>query len=294
MRALTRRLAPLLIFLPILAAAQPLAQFSGRLAWDSLEINALVSLDLASAGLKIPAGRTQAEAALASEYPRLARAAILNIPADSSSTVADLIERGDWTLSDAENFILGAAAVPPALSPDLRSIRSAYTLRLDALSGALICHRRPVEIMRTLSPVAAPAYTGIVILADGSLPAYGRKSLVQAVPCLFPKIWDADMNLIYERNMLDTGMTTAVRYAGSASVFAESPSGVSADAAAIVGERPLRIFARALFGINPTDPVIDGGDALQIISREENRRLLREGRVLIILNDDALRVPLQP
>ena len=57
------------------------------------------------------------------------------------------------------------------------------------------------------------------------------------------------------------------------------------------GPNPLRSIAREVFGIRPTDPVIDREDALLIISSEENRRLLREGKVVLILHQDVLTPP---
>jgi hypothetical protein len=57
-----------------------------------------------------------------------------------------------------------------------------------------------------------------------------------------------------------------------------------------VGSNPLRIIARGVFGIDPTDPVIDRDDALLILSTENNRRLLREGRVVLVLNEGKLKL----
>jgi hypothetical protein len=79
-----------------------------------------------------------------------------------------------------------------------------------------------------------------------------------------------------------------VRYAASDSIFQSNPSGLSGELRGIVGDRPLRIIARGVFGINPTDPVIDRSDALVILSSEANRRLLGEGRVVFITPKDAL------
>jgi hypothetical protein len=55
-----------------------------------------------------------------------------------------------------------------------------------------------------------------------------------------------------------------------------------------VGENPLRIMARGIFGAVPTDPVIDREDALIILSSEQNRQLLREGRIVIVLGKNEL------
>ncbi|MDR2434488.1 MAG: polymerase [Treponema sp.] len=283
-------------FFFLLVAAPAFAEngvsMSGIVEWDRMKISASLSLELAPAGIRLPAARTRGEALIGDEYLRLIRPGILGLLADSSSTVADLIGRGEWSLAEAENLALTAGSVPPAMTPDLRYLSASYTLGIDRLSAALFRHTRPAETLRTLSPVAAPAYTGIIIIASEDLPIHGRRASAKTVPCLFPKIWDTDMNLIFERGMLEPAAAIMAHYASARDIFADSPSGLSAEAASLVGERPLRIFARGVFGINPTDPIIDREDALLIISREENRRLLREGRVLIVLDDSVLKHPL--
>jgi hypothetical protein len=154
-----------------------------------------------------------------------------------------------------------------------------------------------MEARRPLIQTPAAAYTGIIIIAEGELPIHGRNSGARLVPCLFPKIWDTDMNLIYERNMLETGenqRTAMVRYVPEEAIFRAAPSGMDGDLESLVGSNPLRIFARGVFGVRPTDPIIDRADALLILSTEENRRLLREGRVALVVSDDVLRSALEP
>ncbi|MDR1100490.1 MAG: polymerase [Treponema sp.] len=287
--------ACILVFFLILSATlrgQTRIDITGAVEWDKMEINAIVSLDLASANIRLPTGRTQAESLISAEYLRLIRPGLLSIPVDSSSTIAGLIDRGEFSFLQAENLALGARMVPHALSTDLRSLSAAYSVSLAELCAGLIRHSRPAEIPRTLSAIPAAAYTGIIIIADEELPVHGKRSTALPLPCLFPKIWDTDMNLIYDRNMLElqnTQSAVMARYASADAIFRPGPSGLSMEIAALVGQRPLRILARRVFGERPTDPVIDRADALLIISSGENRRLLREGRVLIILNDSALK-----
>jgi hypothetical protein len=285
----------LLLFSSAVLRGQTRINITGTVEWDAMEINAAVSLDLASANIKLPTGRTQAEALIGDEYLKLIRPGILNLPVDSSATIADLIDRGEFSFLRAENLALGARMVPHALSPDLSTLSAAYTVSLAGVSADLIRHSRPAEIPRTLIPVPAPAYTGIIIIASGELPVHGKNSAALPVPCLFPKVWDTGMNLIYERNMLEprnAQRAGIVRYATAESVFRPTPSGLSAEITALVGQSPLRILARGVFGERPTDPVIDRADALLIISSEENRRLLREGRVVIVLDGSVLKTGL--
>ena len=262
---------------------------NGAVEWDTMRIKAVISLDLASAGIKIPSGRIQGESLLLSNYLSLILPSILELQVDSSSTISDLINRGEFNLSEVEAIALKAQSIPPALSPELKNMSVSYNMNISGISSAFIRHRRPSPIMRTLNPVSAARYTGIVIIASDELPIHGMKSKAMPVPCLFPKIWDSEMNLIYERNMLEAESASMVSYAPLNSIFQKNPSGLSAELIAAVGERPLRIFANGVFGSTPTDLVIDRNDAMLIISSEENRRLLTEGRVVILLNDSVLR-----
>ncbi|MDR2102295.1 MAG: polymerase [Treponema sp.] len=286
------------IALCLLAAAaygQIRLDIAGSVEWDRMEINAVVDLNMASANLRLPAGRTRGEDILAAEYPRLLRPGLLSLPVDSSETLGDLLARGEFSLPRLEALLGSARKVPPALSPDLGVLSASYTVSLSQVSAALIRHRRPLEADRVLNPAAAAPYTGIVIIADEALPVHGRNTEALPLPCLFPKIWDTGMNLIYERNMMDSALAaerTIIRYVSAEGILRPTPSGLSPELQDLVGTRPLRILAREVFGIRPTDPVIDREDALLILSSEDNRRLLREGRVAIVLNRGVLKNPL--
>jgi hypothetical protein len=277
------------IFIAVGVSAEPKIGISGSVEWDTMRISAAVSLDLASAGIKIPAGRTQGEALLSTGYLRLIRPGILELQVDSSSTVGDLVQRGEFSLMEAESLALRAKSVPPALSQDMRNISASYTLPISSVSSALLNQSRPSPIMRVLNPVSTAQYTGIVIIADEALPIHGMRSSAMPVPCLFPKIWDSEMNLVYERNMLEKRDITMVHYSIKENIFRNSPSGLSPELQAVAGDRPLRIFARGVYGIKPTDLIIDRSDALLIISSPENRRLLSEGKVVIILDASVLK-----
>jgi hypothetical protein len=274
---------------PPAGAQSPGLDISCVLEWDKMEISARLSLDLKSAGLALPTGRTQAEELMGAEYLALMRPLILSIPVDSSSFVGDHAAGGAFSLSDAEEFALSARSVPPAMSPDMGGMRASYTIGLGGLSARFIKNPRPAAPPRLIAPRPAPAYTGVLIIAAGELPLHGTNRKARALPCLFPKIWDSAMNLIYDKSMLESPETLMVHYGSEESIFGDSPSGLSPELRALVGDRPLRILARELFGIRPTDLVIDGEDARILISGEENRELLRRGRVLIVLDKDLLK-----
>ncbi|MDR1863003.1 MAG: polymerase [Treponema sp.] len=270
---------------------------SGSLEWERGEINAALSLNLKSAGIALPAGRFRGEEILAREYSPILRSCVLSLQVDSASRIEDYIRRGELDLSALDRVFTEAQKTAPSLSADLAFITGRYTLSLRAISSLLARFRRTMDIPRPLIPSPAADYTGVIIIADGELPIHGKNSSALVRPCLFPKIRDTDTQEIYSRNMLEPpgpGGFSMVRYAVAENIFRPTPSGLEGELAELAGPNPLRIFARGVFGACPTDPIIDKEDALKIISGENNRRLLREGRVVFILNGDVLKRPLAP
>ncbi|MDR3147489.1 MAG: polymerase [Treponema sp.] len=285
-----RLLVCLFCLLSVSAGAQsPALNISGVLEWDTMEISAQVSLELKPLGLTLPTGRTQAEELIAAEYLALMRPLILSIPVDSSSVVGDHIAEGAFSLREAETYALSARAGSPAMSADMTRMRASYTISLRGLSAGFIRQSRPFDPPRALAARPVTAYTGILIIAVGELPLHGTNRRARTLPCLFPKIWDSAMTLIYDKTMLESRETVMVHYASEGSIFQETPSGLSQELRALVGDRPLRILAREVYGIRPTDLVIDTEDALSITSGAENRELLRQGKVVIVLDEDLLK-----
>ena len=277
----------LFCFFPICLFAQEIT-IKGALDWEQMEFSAVISLDLIKAGIKLPAGRSQAEALLEDELPELIRPFINEIQADSSSTIADLINRGELS---PNAFLKNVRSLPPTLTSDLSSIFERYTVNLVGLGAELIRHSRPQRISAPLIPTPVRDYTGIIIIADESLPVHGKSTSSVMLPCLFPKIWDSDMTLIFERNMIDPAVGQnrgLVRYISREKIYRAIPSAVDSSLAKLVGDNPLMIMARGIFGAVPTDPIIDREDALLILSSENNRRLLTEGRVAIVLDKKEL------
>jgi hypothetical protein len=263
----------------------------GVVEWDRGELSVVVSVNIKEAGIKLPAGRSRAEGLLEDSYPALVRKILLGLQADSSSTLEDLVNRGELSPGAADALAFRALRVPPALSPDLSVISARYSLGLHTVRAALKKHTRLGEPPFPLVPHRAPDYTGIIIIADESLPVHGRNAGALVVPCLFPKIWNSDMELVYDKSMSDSG-EGVVWYASRESVLAGNPSGLDEKLLSLAGTNPLRIMARGVFGSVPTDPVIDREDALAILSSETNRRLLREGRVVLVLDKNTLKTKL--
>ncbi|MDR0383367.1 MAG: polymerase [Spirochaetaceae bacterium] len=267
----------------------------GRLDWENMRIDMELRVPVARAETSPPSGRLRAEEALFSSYLDAARPFIHSVRLDSSGELGSLVASGGLPASLADTLALQAERKSPAYSSDFGYISSSFTIDLKNTSAELMklgqATRGQIrQPPRLIDPLPVAAYTGIIVIADGKLPVHGKKTFAELSPCLFPKIWDTEMNLIYDKNMAaEWGTDFAMaRYSALDSVFQNNPSGLSDEIRKVVGVKPLRVIAREVFGINPTDPVIDRADALTILSSEANRRLLNEGRVVFIVPEDVL------
>ena len=258
--------------------------------WAQGELSGQTGFNLAQAGLRLPTGRYQGEEALREAFPQLLQPYLLSLRVDSTTTIRDLVDLGEISLQDLNNICREAVIAAPHLSTDLSRMTNSFKITTEKISTMLIRHRNINEPLRPLLPVHTPDYTGIIIIATDELPIHGRLTRTFMEPCLFPKIWDTDMNLVYDQSMFDIRGENKlmIRYAGRQSIFRSTPSGMDSELLAFAGPNPLRIIARGVFGASPTDPVIDHSDAMLILSSENNRRLLSEGRIVLVLNEDQV------
>jgi hypothetical protein len=285
-------------------SAQDASSIQGELDWERMTLSVTITLDMEKEGIVLPGGRAEAEEILLSEYIRLARPVILNMPVDSSRTVGDLLSSGQISTGVVDDIAMAATRVPPALSSDLRTFSASRTIDLKQITPWLTVGRGKTarippgydsEAGRTSTQIAESGgrnmpYTGILIIAWDSLPEHGKSSAAYAVPCLFPKIWDSGMNLIYPGYMESAdGRRTVPSWTDADSIFVPGNSfGISAELAQIIGERPLRIFAKGVYGERPCDIIIDKEDAFSLLSNSALLGFLKEGKTAIALDRSVL------
>jgi len=220
------------------ASASPYATRS-RVDWKGRVLSLEVELDLGAAGLRLPGARLAAERMVERDVAGLARA-------ESAS-----------------------------FSKDLRFFLATYTLRLDAVASLFLSGASPSPIRAPLEARPTRAYSGIVIYAKGSLPVHGESVEGVAAPCLFPRVYDSEMNLVLDRSLV---LPEALAEGGALG-YAES---IGVEAGERVGSDPMRVMAVELFGDARTDFVIPREDALRILATPGNRELLRQGRVVVV------------
>ncbi|MGP1415297.1 MAG: OmpA family protein [Treponema sp.] len=252
--------------------------------WANGRVDSRITSDVEKMGLSLPSAKTTSYQLIKRYMPSLLKNAYLSILMDSSHRLGDYLALGEIDLSDLNAIIDSGKEKPSIFSQDLRSVILFHSVATNDIAKFFVKHevaRLPAG--RAISTVGK-AYTGILIDARGKLPIHGEYVDDELVPCIFPKVWDTNMDLLYEKNMVcpeNLMKRNIVVYSDTLDESSYSD---------IIGVEPLRIIARGIFGQNRTDPIISVQDSAKLLSREENLQLLAEGKVVILCNKEVLKV----
>ncbi len=276
-----------LVWLLILTAYTTASQDRGLAVdattnWEKQQIHSLLTLDTRIAGIILPSGRSAALQILEMESPALLKDAFFSLQIDSLNQLGNYIEDGTVLLSDLNDLVEQSRSTPPWFSRDLDHVTMTRTVPLNTIASLFIRHVRAQPVPVPLQETETRAFTGILIDARGSLPVHGEYTTEQLRPALFPKIRDTTMDMVYERNMVDPDTARSRGVVYYTSTLDENSYRDR------IGNDPLRITARGVFGRYRTDPVISREDYLRIASIPENRELLSRGRVVIICDPETL------
>ena len=165
--------------------------------------------------------------------------------------------------------------------------------RLDA-SGQILTMRWSLNLWKDLAQLLPPIeqpdplkhllgwnpsrpFSGIVIYAMSPLPWRGTGTSLRWEPSLSPRFMNEEGQTLFTRNQMDPSFLEKWGIAA----FQESRFNERRFQDR-VGLDPLRIVARGVWGKRPNDLILADSDWDRILSLPANRRLLREGRLLIL------------
>jgi hypothetical protein len=277
------RFAVAVLWLFLAAAVSPvfaeeLQTVQPRLAWTAgeLTLNAVRALDPGAAS--IVRAKSDAQAALESRISPQLLAALADVPLDSSHTVGGMAAEDPGFFESLH--ALASAARPDAvfLSADLARLTVRWIFPLFGARGVTgyLLPEREAAMRRPLGYAASRAFTGLVIHAQGPLPAVGTGTTAALRPALFPRIWDENMDLVLEKGNVRAAAITTWGMVGYLDRLDEEAIRGRA------GTDPLRVAARAVFGKLPVDVVIPVEAARQLLTVDQNVEALRQGRICII------------
>ena len=252
--------------------------------WETAQVDSKITIDLNKSGLYLPTDRNAAIRLIQQNRSALLKNAYLSILVDSSHRIGNYLAEEKISFTDINTVINNGKSTAPILSQKLQTAIIYHQNPLQELANLFVKHNAPYTPSFFPFGTASKVYTGILIDARGQLPVHGEYSSEQLNPCLFPKIWNKNMNLIYEKNIVDPDQAkkhSIVLYTGTLD---------ESEYRDRIGTEPLRIIARGVFGDNRTDPIISNEDAERILAKKENIELLRQGKIVIVCDKDTLQV----
>jgi hypothetical protein len=271
----------ILLGLNLFAAEDGPLLWTSSVDWNKAEVVLTIESPVATGGMNLPAGEFSSERKIDQALPGIFLKAVSTILVDSLSRVADYYEKNSYYASELLRIAELGTKGFPRYSRTLNRVSISYTYPLHPLLGALfISHKKAADIPRDIRWSPSARFTGIVITAQKPLPVHGEAYTASVVPCIFPEIFNEDMEPVLLHDMGDPAFLSRWGSAAYSRSFDEESW------EARIGRTPLRIVAAGLFGKSPTDLIIRNEDARRILSRPENRRLLAEGRILIITPAD--------
>ena len=255
---------------------------TSKVDWTEKKFTSKISLDVKKAGIELPAGRNSAESLIKIKTPSLLKNPILSLFVDSASYIGDVVLDETITLEQITEIIETADQTLAVFSGDGKSAGTTNTIDMNKIGKLLVRHRYPYTPEEPIDIVSSREYTGIIIDARGTVPVHGEFVTSEVFPAFFPTVWDENMNIVYEKNIADSQIVQSeglVKYNWQDDFELYENK---------IGGNPLYIKAYRVYGRNRTDPIIRRKDALKILTVEANRKLLRDGKVVILLDKKNL------
>lgn len=287
-RCATLFLATLFFGVPVGAQSVPAStndlRAFGALDWALGTLQMSVEAPLNPLSRNAPAAPHYQEQAIQRRLPALVESVLSNMLFDSSRTIGDVLESRPELIGDLHEVGENVEASYSRVAADLSRIEVTYSLDLyPEVIRTIHDPADPRPLPRALGWQATDEFTGVVILASDFLPVRGEEATSRLRPALLPEIMDTTLNPVLTAEHIDPEVFT------ERGVVSYTTSLDPADWEEVVGSSPLRILARETFGIYHTDIIVSRRDAERLLSTEANRRILSEGRVLVVIDSSMIR-----
>ena len=250
--------------------------------WITRDFVTNIALDAKKADIQMPSGKKVASTYIKSKLLPLIQPPLLSLFENSENDLSEAVINENLTLDQVYHFIMGGHKTPDVFSKDLNYLNTTNTMNVNDIGKLLIRHNYAYTPQLPVDSVPSRAFSGIIIDARGAYPVHGEYVKSEVYACFFPQIWDDQMNIIYEKNIVSPAVVSETGLTGY------HYSDNIADYEDRVGSDPLYIKASQVYGRNRTDPVIKRRDALKILTVPENIKLLQEGKVVILLDKKNL------
>ncbi len=269
----------------LLTAAQGLyAQYNietdTEVSWITGDILISASAEIPAATANLTTARFRLTETIDRDLTSIVTGAFDEIYLDSRQTLSEGFTSNQKRLTDFDALNLTKSRVSSSMSLKLDSVTNLYKYNIyNDLIPLLLTHEKPAPIPTILNWEPTAAFSGIIIYAADPLPWYGEPGSGHLQQAVFPKIYSRRMSPVASAEMAEPEYLEKwgfVLYTDSLDErrFEER-----------IGLYPYRTTAEAIFGNNHTDILITEEAAQKILFNKANHRLIREGRIVVVIGN---------
>ena len=199
---------------------------------------------------------------------------------DSLNTLEDGFSSNSGMMAEFDSLNLKKTMISSSMGLRLDKVTNIYKYNIfEELIPILITHTKPEPVPEVISYEPTAGFSGIIIYAASPLPFYGENKSGNLNPAIFPKIFDENMNIVASAEMTDPEYLKEWGFILYIDSFDEKQYEER------IGLYPFRTTAEGIFGNNRTDILITEEAAKKILYNKSNRRLINEGRIIVIIGE---------
>ncbi len=215
---------------------------------------------------------------LALEHLKREASSLLNmLPIDSQSTFYDLFRANRDIFLFYKDLPWKSLVVKRNSQTNQYFALFSLTLYPNIIAP-LISHQVPQALPIVPNRSLEEPVTGIIIYVPKELPARGSLALTTFQPALFTRVLDPQLNPIISREFISPEIlkrTGAIPY-----VHPKSTERL----VSFVGQTPLFVTGKELWGVLASDIIISQVDAQKILGQEKYRNFIREGKFVVMVD----------
>lgn len=246
--------------------------------WESGEIHVITKLEMPDRQTNLTATRLEMTEYMNQKLTDISLESFKSIYVDSITTLGEAITNNVNKLSKFDSMNLEKNRASSNMDRKLNTIINLYKYDIYSdIIPLLISHQKPKPIPLEINYTSTARFSGIVIYAGDELPCYGENIQARLNPAIFPKVYTENMELIIAESMMYPEFLSKWGMVQYTDDFSEK------EFEHRIGLYPFRTTAQAIFGNNKTDLLLTEEAAAKILFLEENRELIKQGRILIIL-----------
>lgn len=229
-----------------------------------------------------PVNRIDTERFIAQNFYQIVQKNISSIYLNSTQTLGDYFEKNPRTILALQDIYQDTWRNYSQISSDLKTLNVHYSLPIyPNLIKIFITHAKIFDSLFFINKaIEQETFTGIVIYIKKDLDlASSIEGKGNFNPSIFPKIYDAHLNLFFEKEMVKPEF---IKKWGVVS-YTEDPLLINQQER--IGENPFYLAASSLYGVNLTDIVLTNQDIRKLTSFPSNKKLIEEGRIVFVLEN---------